>query len=220
MIDWREIDTVLLDMDGTLLDLHYDNYFWQEVLPRKWAEMNGLEVEAAKSRLLPHFRRMEGTLSWYCVDYWSDYLKMDILTLNEEIEHLIRIRPHVEEFLQFVSGTNKPMAMVTNAHGRLIDLKFRYTGIGSYFRDVFCAHDFGLAKEETGFWAELHRRFTFDPARTLLIDDNLAVLETARDYGIRHLLAITRPDSSMPQREIRDFRAIDSFRDLLNVPAA
>ena len=27
---WRDIDTVLLDMDGTLLDLHYDNHFWLE----------------------------------------------------------------------------------------------------------------------------------------------------------------------------------------------
>ena len=27
-IDWQSIDDVLLDMDGTLLDLHYDATFW------------------------------------------------------------------------------------------------------------------------------------------------------------------------------------------------
>ena len=27
-IDWRSIYDVLLDMDGTLLDLHYDATFW------------------------------------------------------------------------------------------------------------------------------------------------------------------------------------------------
>ena len=26
MINWQQIDTVFLDMDGTLLDLHFDNY--------------------------------------------------------------------------------------------------------------------------------------------------------------------------------------------------
>jgi HAD superfamily hydrolase (TIGR01509 family) len=214
MINWYEIDTVLLDMDGTLLDLYFDNYFWQEFLPMKWGQLNGLDPSSAKSRLLPHFRQIEGTLSWYCLDYWTDYLNMDILTLNLEIEHLIKTRPHVDEFLEYVAGTGKPMALVTNAHGRLIELKFRNTGIGVYFDYVFCAHEFGVAKEESGFWAELQRRFPFNPNRTLLIDDNLSVLGSARDYGIRHLLAIAQPDSSMPARDIPDFRAVNSFRDL------
>ncbi|HNG60363.1 MAG TPA: haloacid dehalogenase, partial [Cellvibrionaceae bacterium] len=40
MIPWQAIDTLLLDMDGTLLDLHYDNYFWLEYLPRAFAAKN------------------------------------------------------------------------------------------------------------------------------------------------------------------------------------
>ena len=32
-LDWTSIDTVLLDMDGTLLDLRFDNWFWQEHVP-------------------------------------------------------------------------------------------------------------------------------------------------------------------------------------------
>lgn len=35
MIAWKEIDTVLLDMDGTLLDLNFDNHFWKEFVPLK-----------------------------------------------------------------------------------------------------------------------------------------------------------------------------------------
>ncbi|HBT55971.1 MAG TPA: haloacid dehalogenase, partial [Pseudomonas sp.] len=33
MLNWNAIDTVLLDMDGTLLDLHFDNHFWLEHMP-------------------------------------------------------------------------------------------------------------------------------------------------------------------------------------------
>lgn len=216
MIDWDRIDTVLLDMDGTLLDLHFDNYFWQELLPVRWGELNGFEAQAAKDHLMPHFRRLEGTLSWYCVEYWSDYLDMDILALKTEIEHLIRPRPHTREFLEYLAGLDKPMAIVTNAHHSLIDMKFEYTDIGGYFEHVFCAHHFGFPKEEAGFWAALSEHFPFDPQRALLIDDNLEVLRRARDYGIRHLLSITQPDSAAPPRTIRDFRAIDSFRELLH----
>jgi len=214
MLNWYDIDTVLLDMDGTLLDLKFDNYFWQEFLPMKWGERRGLDTDAAKIRLTPHFRQIEGTLSWYCLDYWSDYLEIDILTLNLELEHLIRIRPHAHEFLEYVTGTGKCMALVTNAHQSMIELKFRNTGIGGYFEHVFCAHDFGIPKEEAAFWSELYRRFPYNPNRTLLIDDNVSVLESAREYGIRHLLAVAQPDSSMPRRDIRDFRALVSFQEL------
>lgn len=214
MIDWNEIDTILLDMDGTLLDLHFDNYFWQELLPVKWGELNGLDAQAAKEHLLPHFRRMEGTLSWYCVEYWSDYLEMDILSLNSEIEHLIRARPDTVEFLDYLSGLDKSAAIVTNAHHSLIDLKLRYTGIGNYFEHVFCAHYLGFPKEDPGFWSALHARFPFHPERTLLIDDNVTVLRSAADYGIRRLISIAQPDSNAPPRDIRDFPALNTFRQL------
>jgi putative hydrolase of the HAD superfamily len=202
-------------MDGTLLDLHFDNYFWQELLPVKWGERNGLDARAAKDHLLPQFRRLEGTLSWYCVEYWSDYLDMDILSLKSEIGHLIRPRPHSVEFLEYLAALDKPVAMVTNAHHSIIEMKFRHTGIGGYFEHVFCAHHFGHAKEEAQFWPALGGRYEFEPERTLLIDDNVTVLRSAAGYGIRHLLAVRRPDSAAPPRDIRDFPVLDSFEQLV-----
>ena len=214
MVKWSEIDTVFLDMDGTLLDLHFDNYFWQEYLPAKWGECNGMDPASAKNQLVPQFRNKEGTLSWYCLDYWSERLDMDILTLKAEIEHLIRVRPHSVEFLEFISMQNKSMALVTNAHHSLIDMKFERTGIGKYFSQVVCAHAFGAPKEEDRFWIRLSEKYPFDPKRTLFIDDNLTVLRSARQHGIHHLLTIAQPDSSKPMRDTQEFIAVESFVQL------
>ena len=41
-IAWQDVDTVLLDMDGTLLDLAFDNYFWQKLVPETWGAKNGV----------------------------------------------------------------------------------------------------------------------------------------------------------------------------------
>ena len=55
MIDWDSIDTVLLDMDGTLLDLHFDNYFWTEHLPDIYSRKHQLDetitIEALQAQL-------------------------------------------------------------------------------------------------------------------------------------------------------------------------
>lgn len=214
MIDWKRIDTVLLDMDGTLLDLHYDNFFWHHHLPEKWGELHGLDAETAREKLLPRFRDRAGTLSWYCLDYWTTELGIDILDLKNDVEHLIRTRPHAVEFLSALREYRKRVLLVTNAHEKLLDIKLRRTGIGGYFDAVVSAHSLGHPKEEAVFWETLHARYPFDPDRTLLIDDNQDVLKAAAGFGIRHLLTIAQPDSQRPPRGPLGFEAIGSFETL------
>ena len=215
MVVWNDIDTVLLDMDGTLLDLHFDNYFWREYLPFKWGEMHACGPEQAKQHLMPRFERNIGTLSWYCVDYWSTELQIDVMALKNDIVHLIQKRPYTEEFLDFLRRTGKQVIMVTNCHEKLIALKMQKTRIDGYFDEIYCAHTLGAPKEVNEFWIRLNRQLDFQPKKTVLIDDNLTVLRTARAFGIRHLLSIARPDSRSGVRDTGEFTAIESFRHLI-----
>jgi putative hydrolase of the HAD superfamily len=215
MINWHDLDTVFLDMDGTLLDLYFDNYFWQEYLPMHWGEIHGLDAETAKRELIPRFKSREGTLSWYCLDFWSGELNIDVLKLKADIEHLIQVRPSAQEFLESLLSRGKIPVMVTNAHEDLITMKLEKTGIGKYFREVVSSHRLGVPKEEAEFWHRLNKSVEFQPARTMLIDDNLTVLRTAREYGISNLFSIARPDSKAPVRDTEEFTAIHDFRDVL-----
>ena len=215
MLDWTTIDTVLLDMDGTLLDLHYDNHFWLEHVPRRYGEKHGLTLEAAKDVLRPRYKAVEGTLDWYCVDYWTRELGLDIPLLKQEVDHLIAIHPYVVDFLHAVRAARKRVLLVTNAHGKAIDIKFRRTRLGGHFDAVVCSHDLRLPKEHVGFWRKLEAVHPINKARTLLVDDSLPVLRAARDHGIGHLLAIYQPDSKQPEKDVGDFPAIRSFREIL-----
>ncbi len=215
MINWNEIDTVLLDMDGTLLDLHFDNHFFLEHLPRRWAERHGITLEAAKAELMERYRKVEGTIDWYCLDYWSAELGMDIPLLKQEVDHLIAVHPHVTEFLDTVRVAGKRVLLVTNAHFKALDLKLGKTQLGGHFDRVFTSHQVGVPKEDDGFWPLLRGHEEFDPERTLLVDDSLPVLRSAARYGIRHLLAVRHPDTKQGPKETEEFEAINHFEEIM-----
>lgn len=214
-VGWEELDTVLLDMDGTLLDLHFDTQFWLEHMPRRYAEHRGMELDHARQELYARYRAVEGTMDWYCLDYWTRELGLDVAMLKEEVEHLIALHPHVIEFLDAVRGAGRRTVLVTNAHGKSLGLKLRRTRLGGHLDRVVCAHDLGLPKEDVGFWDRLQEVEPFDPERTLLVDDNLSVLRSAQRYGIGQLLGVRRPDSRAPVREQAEFPALDSFREVM-----
>ncbi len=211
MVPWHKINSVFLDMDGTLLDLHFDNHFWREHVPLRYAELHGITLDEAKSGLHDRFKRKEGTMDWYCVEYWSRELELDIAGLKMEIDHLIAVHNHVIEFLQRTRDSGKRVVLVTNAHAMSLDLKMRITGLTDAFDALICAHDIGYPKEDQRFWSLLGEHEPFEPENTLFIDDSLSVLRAAREFGIGHILAISKPDSKSPPRDIDEFVSIDGF---------
>jgi len=214
MINWDDIDTVLLDMDGTLLDLHFDTYFWLTHLPKRYSETHGVSEEAAKEKLMAHIKSHEGTLAWYCIDHWSEFLDLDIKALKAEVQHKIKIRPFVMDFLTALQALGKRLVLITNAHPKTLDIKLERTQIDSALDIVISSHEFNQPKEAQAFWHALQAVERFDPARTLFIDDTDNILQSAKDYGIAHLLCVHQPDSQIPRRAER-FAAIDHFDEIM-----
>lgn len=215
MIDWSSIDTVLLDMDGTLLDLHFDNYFWTEYLPRIYADRHDISEEESSSRLHGEFSARQGSLEWYCLDHWSGRLDMDIVALKREVQHMIALRPFVIEFLTRLHHSRRDVIMVTNAHRDTLSIKMDNVDISNWFDHLVVSHDLEAPKEDQQFWHRLQALHPFDPGRTLLIDDTEQVLASAQQYGIAHLLTMLQPDSRRQLRVDTRFPGIHHFDEIM-----
>ena len=207
-------DTLMLDMDGTLLDLAYDNYMWMERIPAAYAHAKDVPEEVARDHLYATFKRLEGKLDWYCLDHWSEELELDVVALHREQNGRIGFLPGAKKFLENAADHHVKLLLVTNSHQHTLDLKHEVTDITDFFDGVYTSHELGHAKEDQPFWHELQKAEGFDSARTVFVDDNVSVLQSARDFGVGMLLHITRPDTGKAASPHDDFTGIEGLGEL------
>lgn len=212
--DWTRIDTVLLDLDGTLLDLAFDNHFWRDVIPAAYAASRSMSVDTARERLSRLTRAREGTLAWYCIEHWSRELGLDVGALKREAGARIAWLPGARKFLRSVRAAGKRIVLLTNAHPRTLQIKDERTRVREFLDAAVCSHEVGAPKEDRAFWDAVRSLEPFEPTRSLFVDDSPAVLAAARAAGIRWVYGVTRPDSSGEARDHGSFPAVDSVSQL------
>ncbi len=217
-IDWTSIDIIMFDMDGTLLDLAFDNRFWLQRVPQVYADLHSLSLEDSLQQLKQRFNARQGQLAWYCLDFWSQELGIDLAKLKQDERHFISLRPQSLDFLQRLQISGHAAWLVTNAHHLSLSLKLDTTGIGNYFQHIICSHSYSLPKESPDFWAALLEHHPHNPARCLLIDDSEAVLDAAQHAGIGQLLTIAQPDMQQPHRSQLRYPAIKNFTEVFPLP--
>lgn len=215
--DWTKIEWVILDMDGTVLDLAYDNYFWRELVPQRYADKNALTLEQARAILTPKFAAIAHTLPWYCTDYWSETTGLNLAALKGESRERIRVLPGAVDFLRAVRASGKKLWLATNAHRDSWQLKLAHTGLRELFDVVICSHDYGAPKEDARFWAAMQQQHPYDKSRALFVDDSPPVLRAAQAHQLGWVIAIRHPDTTAPAREVSEFAAVDALADLLPI---
>ena len=210
-----ECETLMLDMDGTILDLAFDSYVWKELVVGRYAERKGLEYRVARDRLFARYLAIQGDLEWYCLDHWSERLGFDVLALHREVHERIDYLPGARTFLETVHASDIQVLLVTNSHPDTLELKNDTLGFAGFFDAIHSSHTYGHAKEKQEFWHALREEEGFDPATTVFVDDTVPVLRSALEYGITQSVVITEPDTTEPPRENGEFPGVPGVRELV-----
>ncbi len=209
-------ETLMLDMDGTILDLAFDNYIWKDLVPRRYAAANNMSVDEARDTLFTKYRSVQGNLEWYCLDHWNERLGIDVVKIHHDVTHRIGYLPGALPFLRNMHAQDKRVLLVTNSHPDTLDLKDAVTGLADYFDGLYSSHTYGHPKESQAFWHALQEDVDFDVETTLFVDDSQPVLRSARDYGVSMLVTVTWPDTSEPRKSGSEFRGVEGVGDLLD----
>jgi len=213
-LNWDEIDSVILDMDGTILDLHFDNRVWDQLVPERFAQRIGSSTDAARNTLREEMARIRGTIEYYSFDYWDAFTGLDLVEIHREVTELVTYRPGAEAFLGWLRETGRQSIIATNAHRGSLLVKSQVIDLEGDVDFVVSSHDYGKPKEDPGFWDELRNATGYDPQRSLFVDDNEPVLDAAVKADIAHVLAIATPDSTRPTRHDLSYPSFDDFHDI------
>ena len=216
ILDWSRIDDVLLDMDGTLLDRHFDNFFFEEELPRRYAQLHGFQFEEARERLMAMYRSVEGELPWTDLHYWSERVGIDVVAMHKELDYMIRFLPGAEDFLRHLRQLGKRVTIVTNAHKEGVSVKVAKTGLDRHVNRILDAFEVGYLKMRREYWPRCQRLVGFDPGRSLFMDDDEGCLIAAKRFGVVHLIHSAKSSSQLPATPLTQFVSVTGFSLLLN----
>ncbi|MDP9500157.1 GMP/IMP nucleotidase [Bisgaard Taxon 45] len=214
-MNWQQIDTVILDLDGTLIDLYFDHHFWKNVVPQAYAEKFDMPLEACVQALKQRYDDIEHSKDWYCLDFWAKTLKLPLRELYQAQGPTLKVRSDVMPFLQAVSNMDKKMMLLTDSNPFSLETKLKYCDFVSYFDVLLSSHQFGAPKIEQPLWHNLQQQHYFNPARTLFIDDTETVLDSAKQFGIAYTVGVENPDSSLPDKTFKRHFSVNNYRTLV-----
>tara|TARA_B100001564_G_scaffold347458_1_gene348231 strand:- start:380 stop:1030 length:651 start_codon:yes stop_codon:yes gene_type:complete len=183
----------LIDLDGVILDTSYDNYFWQEYIPRVYAKKNNISEKDGINYTHTLFRYKKKTKDWYDVDYWSNILDINIIQEKSRKENmsLIKIKEGAESALSKLKEDGKELFLVTNAHRKTLNVKLSKYDLSKYFNDLVCSHELGYVKEDIQLWHLLRNKLNIDYKKTVLVEDTFDNIQSAFHAGINNLIYIS-----------------------------
>ncbi|MDC0984921.1 HAD hydrolase-like protein [Gammaproteobacteria bacterium] len=182
---FKDIECLLIDMDGVILDNAYDNDFWQNQIPEVIADSKGIEFDDAKRLAIQIFNYKKNTKDWYDVDYWSNMLSIDIEAQKRSEKSFSRISLYdgVIDTLSVLKNKTK-MILITNAHRKTLNIKLEKYNLTPYFDEMVCAHELNYVKEDIQLWYMLRSKYRLDYEKTLLVEDTINNINVGLSAGI------------------------------------
>tara|TARA_B100000949_G_scaffold230528_1_gene241181 strand:+ start:1041 stop:1685 length:645 start_codon:yes stop_codon:yes gene_type:complete len=207
----KVIKNFLIDLDGVILDLKYDSFFWKEHIPKIYSKLHKISYKEAQTITKQIFNYKKKTMDWYDINYWSNMLSFDVNKEKENNMERIALINGSKNFLEDLIRHDKNLYLITNAHPKTLQIKLKKYNIRKYFKSIICSHELNYIKEETQFWYILKNKLNIRFEDSVLIEDSLDNLMAAQSAGLKNLVYVSKKS---PQSRIIKPVTIEYLSDL------
>lgn len=179
------IKSAIFDVDGTLLD---SMQIWDNAGERYLLSV-GQKAENGLSQKLFNMSLSEGAeymKKRYAFPFSTDKIVSGVLKIIEDFYfYEVNLKSGAKEFLQFLKSNNIKMTVATSSDKTHIKKAFERLGISDYFTDIVTCSEIGKGKTSPDIYLACGKILGTAPSETLVFEDALFAVETARKAGFR-----------------------------------
>ncbi len=200
-------------MDGVILDQAFDNQYWQISIPEAVSKKNKITLAEAQKIVFQKSKELFGTLDWYRLEYWENFLGIDLIEIAIKNKEYIQFIYKAEQTLRYLNRSGYELFLLTNCDARLLKIKDSKLDFLKYFKSYISSVDIGIVKEDIRFWKEVLNILDIDKERAIFLDDNLEVIKASKKSGIKNSLYVLYPsnDKNILNKEVSGFKSIKSL---------
>ena len=180
------IKILSLDLQGTLSDSNFSDYFWLELLPLKYSKKFNISLNTSKEILKNKFKEYgKYNVLYYDDKYWANYLEFNTI---EELNNF-EIRPKINNKLfDYLNDIYIPKIIISTTTNLFINYELK-DKIYSFKKIYSCIDYFNSGGKTKEVFLKVCKELNVKPGEILHIGDSQEMdFSNAKKAGLNALL--------------------------------
>ena len=168
----KSLRIISFDVDGTLVDLEYNDLIWFKEIPELVAKKKKISFEKSLKFVHEEYAKLgEHNLNWYDINYWISYFGIEISPdkIFEKYEPQVKIYPEVIPLLEELK--KKYILIVITAMPREFLIP-KMKNLEKYFKFSFSALSDFKELKNSEIYSKISKALKVPPKQILHIGDH------------------------------------------------